>query len=107
MSEDRTREDALPQWEQTLVDDYCDYRWRQLMEPMCAKMEGWRAGTLTYADMDQALEECHRQVCDARTVLNQRRDRLVTLIQLIDREWFLGWIEEHSPPAEAKLVVSD
>ena len=91
-------------WEEKLVDDYRDYRWRQLMEPMCDKMDRWRAGELTYAEMDQSLEECHRRACEVRNVLTQRTDRLVTLIQWLDREWFEEWVKNYSPPPGVRLV---
>ncbi len=91
-------------WEEKLVEDYRHYRWQRLMDPMCDKMEKWRAGELTYAEMDQALEECHRQACELRNILNQREDRLVTLIQWLDREWFEEWVKSYSPPPGARLV---
>lgn len=91
-------------WEEKLVEDYRNYRWHQLMEPMCNKMERWKAGELTYAEMDQALEECHQQICELRNVLKQRTDRLVTLIQWLDREWFEEWVKNYSPPPSARRV---
>ena len=91
-------------WEEKLVDDYRDYRWRQLMEPMCDKMRKWKAGELTHDEMDRALEECHRQVCELRNILTQRRDRLVMLIQWLDREWFEAWVKHYSPPPGTRLA---
>ena len=91
-------------WEEKLAEDYRNYRWRQLMEPMCDKMEKWRAGELTYAEMDQALEECHQRACEVRSILTQRTDRLVTLIQWLDRDWFEAWVKEHSPPKGERLT---
>jgi hypothetical protein len=91
-------------WEEKLVEDYRDYRWRQLMEPMCDKMQSWKAGEFTHADMDQALEECHQQVCELCNILNQRKDGLVMLIQWLDREWFEAWAKEHRPPPDARLA---
>ena len=104
---DRSEESAqgtTQWWEERLIDDYRDYRWRQLMEPMCDKMQQWKAGELTHADMDQALEACHQQACEVRSLLNQREDRVVMLIQWLDREWFEEWVKRHSPPRGARLV---
>ena len=61
-------------WEEKLVDDYRNYRWGELMEPVCEKMQKWKAGEFTHEEMDQALEECHQQVCELRNLLNQRQD---------------------------------
>lgn len=101
---EKSPQTSVQRWEEKLVDDYRNYRWRQLMEPMCDKMERWRAGELTYAEMDQALEECHGRACEVRNVLTQRTDRLVTLIQWLDREWFEEWVKNYSPPPGARLA---
>lgn len=101
---ERSVQTPAQQWEDRLVDDYRNHRWRRLMEPMCDKMEKWRAGELTYSDMDQALEECHQQACELRNILIQRKDRLVTLIQYLDREWFEAWVKDYSPPPGARVV---
>ncbi len=82
-------------WEDRLADEYRDYRWHQLMEPMCEKMEKWRRGELAFAEMDKSLETCCQRAYEVRSVLTQRNDRLVLLIQLLDREWFDAWVEQH------------
>ncbi|MFQ6101801.1 MAG: hypothetical protein ACE5OS_11300 [Anaerolineae bacterium] len=92
------------QWEQALIDDYYNYRWQQLLEPLCDRMQRWKAGELTYADMDQILNEVHQQVCEIRSLITQRRDRLVMLIQWLDREWFENWVKSYSPPPDVRLV---
>jgi len=102
------RESSSAQWwEDRLVADYREYRWRQLMEPMCQRMEKWKAGELTSVEIDQAFEECYHHICELRNILNQRSDRAVLLIQVLDREWFEGWIREHTPPPGARLVVTE
>jgi len=101
---EQSTQTAAQRWQAKLIEDYRDYRWRQLMEPMCDKMQKWKAGEFTHTDMDQALEECHQRVCELRNIINQREDRLVMLIQMLDREWFETWMGEHSPPPGARLV---
>lgn len=96
---------SAERWEQALIEDYRDYRWRRLMEPMCEKMQRWKEGRLTHAEMDRAFEECHQQVCEIRSLFSQRQDRLVLLIQWLDREWFEQWIKSHSPPSGARLAT--
>lgn len=101
------KQDRVQSWEEKLVADYYDYRWQQLMEPMCDKMQLWKAGQLTYTEMDRALEECHQKVCEARNILSQRQDRLVLLIQYLDREWFKKWVQKHTPPPGARLMPGE
>lgn len=99
------RESSSPQWwEERLVTDYREYRWRQLMEPMCRRVEKWKAGELTPAEMEQAFEECYQKVTELRHILNQRSDRAALLIQVLDREWFEEWIREHTPPPGVPVV---
>ena len=104
MSPDERAPSPAQQWEERLVSDYYDHRWRTLMEPLCDKMQLWKAGKLSHADMDQTLERVHNQICELRNVLSQRHDRLVLLIQWLDREWFTEWVKEYSPPPGARLA---
>ena len=95
---------SVQRWEQKLIDDYYHYRWEYLLEPLCATSQRWKAGELTVADMAEALENVHEQVCELRNLFAQRDDRLVMLIQWLDREWFEAWIGNYSPPPGARLV---
>lgn len=100
------RESSSSQWwEERLVADYREHRWRQLMEPMCRRMEKWKAGELTSAEIEQAFEECYQKITELRHILNQRSDRAALLIQVLDREWFEEWIREHTPPPGAPVVA--
>jgi len=100
------RESSSSQWwEERLVADYREYRWRQLLEPMCRRMEKWKAGELTSAEIEQAFEECYQKITELRHILNQRSDRAALLIQVLDREWFQEWIREHTPPPGAPGVA--
>lgn len=91
-------------WEQRLIEDYKDYRWRRLMEPLCQKMDQWRQGQLPYEEMEQVLEDIYREVCEMRNLFSQREDRLVLLIQWLDREWFEHWVGEHTPPPGSRVL---
>lgn len=68
-------------------------------------MEKWRAGEPTSAEIEQAFEECYQKITELRHILNQRSDRAALLIQVLDREWFEGWIREHTPPPGARVVM--
>lgn len=107
MSEKGASQEHVQSWEERLVADYYDYRWHQLMEPMCEKMQRWKAGQLSHAEMERALEECHQRVCEARNILSQRRDRLVLLIQYLDREWFQEWMKKNTPPPGARVLPGE
>ena len=85
------------EWDQLMIDDYYDYRWRRLVDPLCEKMQLWKDGNLTHAEMEQTLEQVHQEVCEARLLFRQRKDRLVNLIQHWDRDWFEDWVEKHGP----------
>jgi hypothetical protein len=86
------------EWEEKLIADYYDYRWRRIMDPLCDKMQRWKDGDLTYAEMEETLEEVHEETCEVRSLFRQRRDRLVNLVQHWDREWFERWLVEHRRP---------
>ncbi|HID62848.1 MAG TPA: hypothetical protein EYP49_08955 [Anaerolineae bacterium] len=91
-------------WEQALIDDYYDYRWRKLLDPLCETFKRWKAGELAHADVDRAIEEAYKERCGLHNLFVQRRDRAVGLIQWWDREWFEAWVKEHRPPPGARLV---
>ena len=88
------------QWEQALVDDYYDHRWRQMLEPLCETFQRWKAGELAHAEVDKAIEEAYREKIVLHNLFSQRRDRAAGLIQWWDREWFDAWIKEHRPPSQ-------
>jgi hypothetical protein len=88
-------------WDQQMIDDYYDYRWHRLIDPLCDKMQLWKDGNLTHAEMEETLEEIHQEICEVRILFRQRKDRLVNLIQHWDRDWFEEWLRKHAPPPEA------
>jgi len=99
------RTDAWP-WEQALIDDYYDYRCHQVMEPLCETFRRWKAGELSHADVDRAIERAYQQRCTMHNLFDQRPDRTVALIRLWDPEWFDAWVEKHRPPREQVMAAS-
>ena len=91
------------QWEQALIDDYYDHRWRQVLDPLYDKFQSWKAGELTHHDMDQAIHETHKQNQELYKLFRESRSFLVGLIQW-DREWFEGWVADHPPPPGVELA---
>jgi len=87
------------QWQQALIDAYYDYRWRQLLEPLCETFQHWKAGELTHVPVDRAIEEAYKEKCWINALFSQRQDRAVALIQSLDREWFETWVKEQHPPS--------
>jgi len=90
-------------WEQAMTEAYWDYRWRQIMEPLCDTFQRWKAGKLGHADVDQAIDAAYKEKCLINSLLAHRADRASAVIQWWDREWFLAWIEENRPPADVKV----
>ena len=85
-------------WEGALTNAYWDYRWRQIMEPLCDTFQRWKAGELGYADVDAAIDTAYKEKCMINSLLARRPDRAAAVIQWWDRDWFLAWIEENRPP---------
>jgi len=103
MSRKKSRETPEWQWEQALIDDYYDYRWRQVLDPLYDKFQRWKAGELTHWDMDEAIHETHKQNRKVYNFFRESRSFLVGLIQW-DQEWFEGWAAGHPPPPGARLA---
>jgi len=104
MSRRKRRETAEWKWEQALIDDYYDHRWRQVLSPLCEQFKRWEAGELTHEDMDHAIHETHKQnqTLYHLFVVEDRRS-LVGLIQ-VDRAWFRTWVADNPPPSGIELV---
>lgn len=92
-------------WEEVMTDAYWDYRWRQIMEPLCGTFQKWKAGELGNEDVNKAIDEAYKEKCSINSLLTQRRDRAAAIIHWWDPEWFEAWIEEHRPPAEVDLQI--
>jgi len=89
-------------WEQALTEDYWDYRWRQIMEPLCDTFQKWKAGKLSHEAVDQAIDKAYQEKVGINSLLAQRQDRAAGLIRCWDPEWFQKWIAEHRPSAEVE-----
>ena len=98
----KRRPSPQQQWEQALVDDYYDYRWRQVLDPLYEELQRWKAGERTHDDMDSAIHEAHEQTKKLYTLFTQNRSWLARAIQM-DREWFERWLADHPPPPGAPL----
>lgn len=90
-------------WEETMVNAYWDYRWRQIMDPLCDAFQRWKAGELGHADVDRAIDTAYKDKCLINNLLTHRPDRAAAVIQWWDREWFLTWIQENRPPPDVEL----
>ena len=95
---------SYKEWEQKLVDDYYNYRWHQVMDPLCDQLQRWKAGNLSPQEMDSVMDKVQSEIWEIRNIFGQRRDRLVNLVQWLDREWFLEWIQEYNPPPGAPIL---
>ena len=98
--EEKRQEGTGRQWDEALSNDYYDYRWHQLLDPLCDTFRSWKAGELTHADVDRAIDDAYKQRCVINDLFAQRKDRAVALIQWWDRDWFEAWVKEHRAPAE-------
>ena len=103
MSRKKRRETPEYKWEQALIDDYYDYRWRQVLNPLYEKFKRWEAGELAHWDMDQAIHETHKENQTLYGLFTENRSLLVGMIQW-DEEWFAQWIVDHPPPAGIQLM---
>ncbi|MBN1936852.1 MAG: hypothetical protein JW934_19480 [Anaerolineae bacterium] len=103
MSRKKRRETPEWQWEQALIDDYYDHRWRQVLDPLYEKFQRWAAGELTHDDMDQAIHETHKENQGLYSLFTQSREFLVRMIQW-DEKWFREWVTDHPPPEGVQLA---
>lgn len=87
-------------WQEELLEDYYDYRWRQVAEPLCETFRRWKEGELSHSALDQAIEKAYRERCTLCDLFSQRPDRAVALIQILDPEWFEVWVKKHRVPRE-------
>jgi hypothetical protein len=104
MSRKKRRETPGYKWEQALIDDYYDYRWRQVLNPLYEKFKRWEAGELEHWDIDQAIHETHKENQSLYRLFTEKRSVLIGMIQW-DEEWFAKWIGDHPPPEGIQLVA--
>ena len=90
-------------WEEAMTEAYWDYRWRKIMDPLCDTFQKWKAGELSHKAVSQAIDEAYKEKCLVNSLLTYRPDRAAAVIQWWDRDWFLDWIKENSPPPDVEL----
>lgn len=90
-------------WEETVTAAYWDYRWRRIMDSLCETFQRWKAGELSNADVERAIDAAYQEKCAINSFLSQREDRAAALIQCWDREWFRHWIIDNRPPAGVQV----
>jgi hypothetical protein len=62
MAKNKRRETPEWAWEQKLIDDYYDYRWRQVLDPLYEQMQQWKVGQLGHDGIDQAFTPPTRKI---------------------------------------------
>ena len=103
MTRQNKHETPKRQWEQALIEAYCDYRYHQVLDPLYDQFQRWKAGELSHADIDKAIHLTHKKNQELYRLLTERRDYLVKLIRF-DEEWFGEWVKDHPPPAGIQPV---
>jgi hypothetical protein len=58
-------------WEQSMTDDCREYRWQQIMDPLCETFQRWKAGELAHADVSQAIDRAYKEKCVISGLLAQ------------------------------------
>ncbi len=91
------------QWQQQLIADYYDYRWKELLEPLYQDFQRWKAGERSHADMDQAIHAAHKETQHLYSFFSESRDSLASTIQM-DRDWFEPWLAGHPAPPGVRLI---
>jgi len=91
------------EWQQQLIDDYYDYRWKQILEPLYQEFLRWKSGELAHADMDQAIHKTHKQTQELYGLFGEKRDWLARVIQM-DEDWFEVWLKDHPAPESLPLI---
>ncbi len=88
------------QWEQQLVADYYDARYRELLDPLYEQFQRWKTSELSHDDIAEAIHKVHRENQKLYSFFTGRRDLLAFTIQRQDEEWFEKWVVDHPPPSE-------
>ena len=103
MSGKKKRRTPEWEWEQSLIDDYYDYRWWQLLEPLYQKFQIWKRGQLDHEEVSLAIHKTNKATRALHTFFEERRDLLVSLIQL-DKDWFGEWLKSHPAPRGMRII---
>lgn len=84
-------------WEESLLGDYYDFRWHEILDPLHEKMLLWKQGQLTHDDIDKAIHETHKETQSLGSFYNNHREYIISMAQLTER-WFGPWLVEHPAP---------
>jgi hypothetical protein len=87
------------EWEQSLIDAYYDYRWRQVLQPLHDDCQRWAVGELEHTDLDRAIHETHKKTQELYRLFSERRQWLVRIIHF-DEDWFRDWVKDHPAPGQ-------
>jgi hypothetical protein len=91
------------EWQRQLIDDYYDYRWKQVLEPLYQEFQRWKAGERSPAEMDQAIHTAHKESQRLYGFFSEGRDSLANWIRM-DQEWFEPWLAAHPAPPGIRLI---
>jgi hypothetical protein len=90
-------------WEQSLLDDYSEYRWQLALDPLAALLERWRAGAIEAAVAGQGVREAQRRITRDEDFFTDARSVVLARIQS-DRAWFEPWLMAHPVPPGIRLA---
>jgi hypothetical protein len=100
MSRKRRRDTPEWAWEQALIDDYHDFRWREALAPLVRAVHRWEEGIGDPEDVANAAERLTKPVETLDWVFSQKRDYLVRMI-LFHEDWSRPWLATHPCPVPA------
>ena len=89
----------LYQWEQELIDDFQDYQWRLVLDPLYEQFQRWKAGGISHLELGEVIHKTHKQCQEVYSLFNNKRDFLVKVIQF-NEDWFPNWVKDHPKPVE-------
>jgi hypothetical protein len=87
----------LHDWEQQMIDDFYDYQWRLVLDPLAEKFQGWKEGRIPHHEMDEAIHQTHKECQEIYSLFHNKRDFLVKVIQ-VNEYWFPRWLAAHPKP---------
>lgn len=105
MSKNKKRRDTPEwQWEQTLIDAYTDYRWRQVFTALHEDLHRWERGELTNDEMDNQVHTAHKETQETYKSLYYPKREVLILHAQFDDEWFQPWLANHPAPPGITLA---
>ncbi len=87
------------EWQQKLIDDYYDYRWRQLLDPLYEEFVRWKEGERSHDEMNRAIHATHKETQKLYGLFSGKRDWLSRAIQM-DEDWFSMWFRSNPKPTQ-------